>query len=168
MQTLQIYKKIDKPSAKVRIQRMVADLNDIRKEHLMCGFEKAAPIEIEIQVKTIEFQNTLTRMERELRFWVTDYREMIDELRELQRIIPKNDHESEESDRKARENVQKIITIETIRDECLSELKSIFLQYEDTASDSKRKVRRLEIELLESQRKVDELEYQVKRLQKKQ
>lgn len=166
LQTLQVYKKVDKPSAQTRVRRMFNELEDIKKNYIHV-LDKVPAIEREIQVKNIGFQNTMIRLEKEMKFWVNDYRELIDEVRELERKLPKNDHQSEESDRKAQENVQKIITVESIRDQCLAELKTIFLQHEESETTSRRTIRRLENELWENQMRLDELEFQVKRLSKR-
>lgn len=166
LQTLQIYKKVEKPSAQTRVRRMFNELEDIRKNYIHV-LDKVPVIEREIQVKNIGFQNTMIKLEKEMKFWVNDYRELIDEVRELERKLPKNDHQNEESDRKAQANVQKIITIEAIRDQCLEELRTIFLQHEDMEATSKKTIRRLENELWEKQMRLDELEFQVKRLQRR-
>ena len=167
MQTLQVYKKVEKPSAELRVKRMLEEIDVIKKEHVWPGHEKVQPIEEEKRIKSIEFQNTLIRMEKVFASWVIDYRRLIDEIREYDRIIPKNDHQSDESDRKAQENVQKIIRVEKIKDDCLADLKEFFMRFEDTTAESKSKIRKLEIELVDNQRRVEDLEFQVKRLQKK-
>lgn len=171
LQTLQIYKKVEKIPLDVQIRKMTGELDTIRKEHPTSMFIQDPLPEILREppsVKTIDFQNMLTKMEKELSYWVNDYRILIAELREVNRILPKNNHELTVSDEKAQENVNKIIKVEEIKEQLLTDFKNIFLQYEDNDSKLRRRNRQLESQLLGIQAKVDNLEYQVKRSEKKQ
>lgn len=176
MQTLQIYKREEKIPTDVRIRRMLNTCETVRRTYLLPkalkGYvspedkKKEEPLEPPT-VKSIEFQNTLMKLEKKLAFWANDYRNLIDELRELERLQPKNKHELEESDRKAKENVQKIIKIETIREEFLKEFSSLCIRYEETESSAKKRIKQLESDLAKAQGKVENLEYDLEKRRNK-
>lgn len=166
MQTLQIYKKVEKVPLDVQIKRITSELNSIRKEHPTSMFLQGPPPDILKEaptVKDIDFQNTLTRLEKELSFWVNDYRMLIDELREANRILPKTDHELADSDEKAQENVDKIIRVERIKEQLLNEFKDLCVQFEDNDSKLRRRNRRLESQIAGALSKIENLEYQMNR-----
>lgn len=175
LQTLQIYRKVEKVPADVQIRKMLREVQSIkiaypRHEKRNQEGETKPKVEDELadppRVKSIELQNTLTKMEKELAFWVNDYRLMIDEIREFDRILPKTEHELEESDAKAQENVDKIIKVESIKDKMLQLYKDMCIRYEETDETSRRRIRKLEIELYETQMKNEEMEYRLNKMKK--
>jgi chromosome segregation ATPase len=166
MQTLQVYRKVEKIPLPVQVHRVINELATIRREHSFTPTKVEKLPEEAPRVRTIELQNLGTRLERELTFWVKDYRSMIDEIREFDRIIPKTEHEVEESDAKAAENVQKIIRVEEIKDNLLAEFREVCIRYEDTEERSRRRIRHLETELAEAQAKIDTMEYNMRRLER--
>lgn len=175
LQTLQIYRKVERIPADVQIRKMLNEVQSIkiaypRHEKRMKVDETKPKVEDELadppRIKSIELQNTYTKMEKELSFWVNDSRTMIDELREFDRIIPKTEHELEESDAKAQENVDKIIKIELIKDKMLQLFKDICIRYEETDETSRRRIRKLEIELYDTQMKNEEMEYRLNKMKK--
>lgn len=166
MQTLQIYKRVEKIPLDEQIKRIRNELNVIRKEHPTSMFLQLPPPEILKEVptvKTIEFQNILTRLEKELSFWVNDYRTLIDELREADRIQPKTEHDEIESDEKAQENVDKIIKVENIKEQLLNEFNDLCIQFEENDSKLRRRNRQLETLLMGAQSKIENLEYELTR-----
>lgn len=166
MQTLQIYRKVEKIPAEVQIRRMTLKLEEIKKDHpaLPC-VPPIIPTD-EPQVKSIEWQNTLTNMEKELVYWIKDYRKLIDEFYELDRTLPKTKHELKESDDTAQENVDKIIKVEEIKDQILFEFKEVCLRYEESNDKSRKRIRQLESQLIGTQAKVENLEFRLKRREK--
>ena len=175
LQTLQIYRKVEKIPSDLRIKRMLEEVQAIkisypRHEKKKHDDELKPKVENELsephRIKSIELQNIVTKMERELSFWVNDYREMIDEIREFDRLVPKTEHESEESDLKCQENVEKIIKVEGIKDKMLQIYKDLCFRFEDTEETSRRKIRQLESELYETQMKNDEIEYRLNKISK--
>lgn len=176
MQTLQVYRKVEKIPSVVQIKKLINELDSMKKSYTLSApvREKKDPEKIEPEdpfegpkIKSIDLQNTLTRLEKKLAFWVNEYRSFIDELRELDRILPKTEHELEESDAKAQENVDKIIRVEEIKELVLSEFTNVCLLYEESEEKSKRRIRRLQTELAGTQAKVENLEYDLKRLRNK-
>jgi chromosome segregation ATPase len=175
LQTLQIYRKVERVPADVQIRKMLKEVQSIkiaypRHEKKRREGEINPKVEDELadppRIKTIELQNTLTKMEKELAFWVNDYRTMIDERRELDRTIPRTEHELEESDQKAQENVDKIIKIESIKDKMLQQYKDMCIRYEETDETSRRQIRKLENELYETRMKNEEMEYRLNKMKK--
>ncbi|CRK86352.1 CLUMA_CG000094, isoform A [Clunio marinus] len=179
LQTLQIYKKIERVPADMQIKKIAIELENIRKKFPMPLKEKSSndgdrgANEIYFdppRVRNINLQNLMIRLESELTFWVADYRQLMDEIRELDRILPKTEHELQESDDKAQENVEKIIKIENIKDDLLEEFKKICISFEENETTSRRKIKKLETELAISQARIDCLEYELakeKKLNKK-
>jgi chromosome segregation ATPase len=167
MQTLQIYRKKEKIPLDVQVRRVINDLNDFKRSHSFTPSHAEKLPEEPPRIRTIELQNVATNLERELNFWVKDYRSMIDEIREFDRILPKTEHELAESDQKALENVHKIIKVETIRDHLLEEYKNICILHEDSDEQSRKKIRQLETDLAEAQTRMESLEYALRRLQNK-
>lgn len=167
LQTLQIYRKIEKIPADVQIRKMLKEVQSIKIAYPRHAKSKN---EDELadppRIKSIELQNTLTKMEKELAFWVNDYRHMIDELREFDRILPKTEHELEESDAKAQENADKIIKVESIKDKMLQLYKDMCIRYEETDEASRRRIRKLEVELYETQMKNEEMEYRLNKIKR--
>lgn len=166
LQTLQIYRKVEKIPAEVQIRRMTIKLEEIKKDHP--ALPSAAPIipTDEPQVKSIEWQNQLSSMEKELQYWITDYRNLIGELYDLDWSIPKTKHDLTESDEKAKENVNKIIKVEDIKEQILNQFKEICLRCEESEDKSRRRIRQLESQLIGTQAKVENLEYRLKRKEK--
>lgn len=74
------------------------------------------------KIKSIDLQNALIKIENQLDFWVNDYRNLIAELRELDRLLPKSHHDVQVSENEARENVEKIKKIDEIKDRLMSKL----------------------------------------------
>lgn len=101
LQTLQIYRKVEKTPSNVQLKKLEGELNDIRRNFPMpVSFrhpERTHENENKLdeiiinppKVKSIELQNALIKIENQLSFWVSDYRSLIEELRELDRVLPK-------------------------------------------------------------------------------
>lgn len=181
LQTLQIYRKIEKTPSNLRLKRLENELEQIRRNHPMPvtyrhperANESENKLDEEIispkRVKSIELQNTLIKIENELNFWVNDYRNLIDELRELDKVLPKTHHHSDaiqESEDQARQNVEKIKKIEDIKEKLMSDFKSVCFQLEEGEEKSKQKIRKLESEAAANEAKIECLEFDVKRLKK--
>ena len=175
LQTLQIYRKVVKIPSDVRIKKMLEEVQAIkisypRHEMKKHDDELKPKVENELsdppRIKSIELQNVVTKMEKELSFWVNDYREMIDEIREFDRLMPKTEHELEESDTKAQDNVDKIIRIESIKDEMIQIYKDLCFRFEETDEASRQKIRKLESELYKTQMRNDEIEYRLNKISK--
>jgi hypothetical protein len=175
LQTLQIYRKVEKIPSDVRIKKMLDEVQSIKftyPRHELKHHENEVKPKVDDDVmnppriKNIELQNTYRKMEREMAFWVNDYREMIDVIREFDRMMPKTEHELEESDNKAQENVDKIIKVEGIRDRMLQIYKDMCIRFEDTDTASRQRIRKLENELYETQMKNEEMEYRLNRINK--
>lgn len=169
MQTLQIYRKVEVVPAEVRVLRLKNELETIKKEHsflppLQNNYDNA-PKEPE-RIRTHELQNIETNLERELSFWDKDYRSMIAQICELERAFPKNDHNVEESDDKAHENVEKIKIIKAIKEHLLAEFRDICIRHEKSEERSRKRIKRLEQDLAASQREVVTLECKLNKLQK--
>lgn len=180
MQTLQIYKKVEKIPTVVQIRRIMNECESVRMNYLLPKSMKpnAKPVEPEEKkiedpladpprVRGIEFQNTLTRLEKKLSFWISEYRNMIDELRELERLRPTSEHDLEESDQQAQQNVDKIIRVEEIKEELLSEFSNMCIRYEEDEKTSRRKIKRLESELAGTKARVENLEYDLEKFRKR-
>lgn len=178
LQTLQVYRKVEKTPSDIRIKRLEAELEQIRRNHPMPITyrhpERAKECENKLdeeiinppRVKGIELQNALIKIENQLGFWVNDYRNLIDELRELDRMLPKSHHDLIESEDQARENVEKIKKIEAIKEKLMDDFKTICIRLEDSEEKSKQKIRKLETEAWEYQSKIESLEFEVKRLKR--
>lgn len=179
MQTLQIYKKVEKIPTVVQIRRMMNECESVRMNYLLPKSMKpnAKPVEPEEikvadpmeppRVRSIEFQNTLMALDKKLAFWVNEYRNMIDEIREYERLRPSTEHDIDESDQQAQDNVDKIITVEEIKEEILSEFSNMCLRYEEVERNSRRKIKRLETELTGTKARVENLEYDLEKLRKR-
>lgn len=177
LQTLQIYRRVDKTPSNVRLKRLEDELRDVRINFPMpITYRHPERKEIENKleeeiltpprVKGIELQNALIKIENQLDFWVNDYRDLIDKVRELDRLLPKCNHDIEESENQARENVEKIIKVETIKEKLMSDFKSVCIRLEEIEEKSKQKIRKLEIETAGNEAKIESLEWEVKRLKK--
>lgn len=179
MQTLQIYKKVVKVPTVVQIRRIMNECESVRMTYLLPKSMKpnakpAEPEEKKIddpteppRVRSIEFQNTLTRLEKKLAFWINEYRSMIDEKREFERLRPTTEHDLEESDQQAKENVDKIITVEEIKEELLLEFSNMCIRYEEVEKTSRRKIKKLESELAGAKAKIENLEYDMEKFRKR-
>lgn len=172
LQTLQIYKKVEKIPVDVRIKRMSKELESIRLGHPVSYFKfEHDNVERALQepphVKSIEFQDILTKIEKELSGWIMDYREMIQKQTEIDRTIPKDHHELKESDDKAKENVDKIIKVLEIKDRLLDDFRSLCIRYEDDNTKLRRNVRQLQSQLVGSQSRIENLEYALQRAEKR-
>jgi chromosome segregation ATPase len=178
LQTLQIYRKVEKTPSDLRLKRLEAELEQIRRNHPMPityrhperAKESENKLDEEIinppRVKGIELQNALIKIENQLDFWVNDYRNLIDDLRELDRMLPKSHHDVNESEEQARENVEKIKKIEAIKDKLMGDFKAICIRLEEGEEKSKQKIRKLEIEAAGNEAKIESLEFEVKRLKR--
>lgn len=182
MQTLQIYKKKEKISSDIRIRKMLNECESVRRSYIKdltpifmttpCRKKQNDELKEENllgepQVKTIEFQDTLTKLEKELRFWVEDYRSLIAQVCEFERIIPSTNHVVEESDRKAQQNVNKIVKVEEIKDKLLAEFSNLCIRFEENDEKSRRKIKRLESQVLGSQAKIENLEFELEKQKKR-
>jgi hypothetical protein len=177
LQTLQIYKKKEIIPANVRIKRMTNELHEIKMEHLLATTlkKRSAPKEKKPDelidpptVKSIDYQNRLTEMEKELREWISDYRDLLDQIREFNRITPKTEHELEKSDQEALENVEKIIKVEELKEKLLAEFETMCIRHETIEEKSRRRIKRLEFELAGKQARIENLEYDLLRFKKNQ
>lgn len=178
LQTLQIYRKAEKIPANMRVKKLEAELEQIRRNHPMPityrhperAKENENKLDEEImnppRVKGIELQNALIKIENQLDFWVNDYRNLIDNLRELDRMLPKSHHDLGESEDQARENVEKIKKVEAIKDKLMSDFKVICIRLEEGEEKSKQKIRKLEMEAVANEAKIESLEFEVKRLKR--
>lgn len=174
MQTLQIYRKKEIIPSGIRIKKMMDECEKVRLTYTLTPELKGKTEPEEKKkivdqfepprVRTIEFQNTLMALEKKLVFWTNDYRSMIDQLRELERLQPKCDHEVEESDQQAQDNVDKIITVEEIKDELLSEFSNLCIRHEIVEEKSRRQIKRLESNLAGALTKIENMEYDLKKL----
>lgn len=174
LQTLQVYKRVEKVPASERIKRITEGLKVVKKVHHTAEVVRA-PYEHEVsevealevpQLKFIQHQNILINIEKLLTKWERDYRELIDDLRELDRRLIKNDHDIERSDREAKRNVGKVRRIEKVKEIIIEEFKDLCLEKEDIEDLSKLKIQSLENELYEANKKIDELQYTVTKLMK--
>lgn len=176
MQTLQIYRKPDKIPSDARFKKIEEELRQVRVKFPMpvayrhpekVNEERKSEIVEGPKIKSIELQNKLRRIENQLNFWVSEYRDIIDELRELERILPKNHHNLRESEDQARENVQKIIKVEEVRDRVLDEYRNLSIRFEEMDGKTKKQIRKLETELIQSQTIIEDLEFDLKKLKKR-
>lgn len=169
LQTLKKYKKTEATPVEISFKRLECALQRIRINypisHLKNDDSKIVDELIKPpRVKTIEFQNTLNKIENDLNYWVNGYREMIEEYTELDRILPKNHHELEQSDKQAKENVEKIIKIELIRDKVLEDFKKICIRFEDHEEKSRKQIKSLQTDLHSIHEKAEAMEYELMRL----
>ena len=175
LQTLQVYRKPDKIPSESRFKKLEEELRQVRiKFPMPVTFrhpEKAnEDNKLELvegpKIKSIELQNKLRRIENHLSMCVNDFRDMIERLRELDRILPKKHHDLNESEEEARENVEKIIKFEEIKEKVMDEYRNICIRFEESDEKSKKHIRKLETSLAESEAKIESLEYDVKKLKK--
>lgn len=172
LQTLQIYRKKEVIPAEVRIKRLVDELKSVKKYSHVVEVIKA-PFEHDEseregfeapKLRKIRHQNLVMGIEKLLTNLEQDYRELIDEMRELDRKLIKNDHDLERSDREAETNVGKVRHVEQVKERIVNQFKELCLEKEDIDETSKVKIQALEKELYESKRKIDELEYSLMRM----
>lgn len=178
LQTLQIYRKVEKIPSNLKLKRLEVELEQIRRNHPMPITyrhpERAKECENKLEeeiinpprVKGIELQNALIKIENQLDFWVNDYRNLIDELRELDRLLPKSHHDVQASEDEARENVEKIRKILSIKEKLMNDFKAVCIRLEEIEEKSKVKIRKLEDEAVENMAKIESLEWEVKRLKR--
>lgn len=178
LQTLQIYRKVEKTPSNVQLKKLEGELNDIRRNFPMpVSFrhpERTHENENKLdeiiinppKVKSIELQNALIKIENQLSFWVSDYRSLIEELRELDRVLPKNFHDADESENQARENVEKIMKIEDIKERLMEDFKKICIRLEEGEEKARRKIKKLEMEASTNEAKIENLEFDLKRLKR--
>lgn len=178
LQTLQIYRKVEKTPSSLRMKRLEEELEQIRinfpmpvsYRHPERTNESENKLDEKLinppRVKSIELQNALMKIETQLNFWVGDYRNLIEELRELDRLLPKSHHDVDESEQQARENVEKIIKIEDIKERLMEDFKTICIRLEENEERSRRKIKKLELENSANVAKIENLEYDVKRLRR--
>lgn len=178
LQTLQIYRKVEKTPSNVQLKKLEVELEQIRRdfpvptsirhpERIQEDKNKLDEIIINPpKVRSIELQNALIKIENQLNFWVSDYRNLIEELRELDRLLPKSHHDLQESEDQAREDVDKIVKIDNIRDKLMEDFKNICIRMEEGEEKSKRKIRKLELENAANVAKIENLEYDLKRLKR--
>lgn len=174
LQTLQVYKRVERVPAEERIKRITEGLKTVKKVHQTAEVVRA-PFEHETgeieameapRLKFISHQNVLINIEKLLTKWERDYRELIDENRELDRRLIKTDHDVERSDKEARRNVGKVRRIEKVKEIIIEEFKDLCLEKEDIEELSRLKIQTLESELYEANKKIDELQYAVTKLMK--
>lgn len=178
LQTLQIYKKVEKTPSNVQLKRLEAELEQIRRNFPMPVSirhpERAKENENKLdeiiinppKVKSIELQNALIKIENQLNFWVNDYRNLIEEVRELDRQLPKSHHDVDVSEKQARENVEKIIKIEDIKERLMEDFKVICIRLEEGEEKSRRQVKKLQLEVAANEAKIENLEFDLKRLKR--
>jgi hypothetical protein len=173
MQTLQIYRKPDVIPSNARFKKIEEELRQVRVRFPMppnFRHPEKANEKIDLgeapKIKSIELQNKLRRIENQLNFWVNEYRELIDDLRELDKILPKSQHSLSESDGQTFENVEKIVRIQEMKDKVLEEFRKLSIRHEELEAKNKKQIRKLEEDLCESQAKAECLEFEVKRLKK--
>lgn len=166
LQTLQIYKRKEKIPIEIQIKKMANELEFIKINYHKSEPPKSEPKTLcieEPRVKSIEWQNTISKMENELLGWIKDYRDLIYELCELDRILPKTEHELQKSDEQAKQNVDKVVKVEDIKEQILTEFKTICIQYEENDEKLRRRIKQLDSQLLGLQAKIENLEYKYKR-----
>lgn len=177
LQTLQIYRKIEKTASNLQLKKLEGELEQIRRNYPMPvsyrhperAHENENKLDVIInpaKVKSIELQNALTKIENQLSFWVSDYRNLIEVLRELDRVTPKCNHDVDESENQARENVEKIVKIEGIKERLMEDFKNICIRLEEGEEKSRRKIKKLEMEAATNEAKIENLEYDLKRLKR--
>lgn len=174
LQTLQVYKRVEKVPADERIKWITEGLKTVKKVHHTAEVTRAPfeHVEGEIEameaprLKFISHQNILINIDKLLTKWERDYRELIDEVRELDRRLIKNDHDLERSDKEAKRNVAKVRRIEKVKEIVIEEFKDLCLEKEDIEELAKLKIHTLESELHEANKKIDELQYSLTKLMK--
>ncbi|XP_070491092.1 myosin-8-like [Chironomus tepperi] len=175
LQTLQVYKKPDKIPSESRFKKLEEELREVRIRFPMpVTFrhpEKAVEGKVlDIiegpKIKSIELQNKLRRIENHLSMCVNDFRDMIERVRELDRLLPKNQHSLTASELEAKENVEKVVQFEDIKEKIMDEYKNICIRFEESDEKSKKQIRKLETKLGESEAKIECLEFEVKKLKK--
>ena len=167
MQTLQIYKVKEKIPVEHHIKKIFNELESIkinfpRRNRRPISDPKARQIE-EPKVKNIELQNTISNIENDLSGWIQDYRDLIETLCELDRILPKTEHILRESDEQAETLKNKIIKVEDIKEQTVTKFKYICLQHEENDLKLKRQIKQLNSQVLGLQSEIENLEYQLKR-----
>jgi CO dehydrogenase/acetyl-CoA synthase alpha subunit len=181
LQTLQVYRKIEKIPANAKLKRLESELCEIRRNFPMpvayrhperfvsddgTKILNSDEYHDPPRVTSIELQNKVAKIENQLASWVNDYRNMIDNVRELEHLLPKTHYDLSESESEAREDVEKIAKIEEIKERVVEEFNNLCIRCEECEAKSKRKIRRLEMDLAGSQAKVENLEYDLRRLRK--
>lgn len=175
LQTLQVYRKPDKIPSESRFKKLEEELREVRIRFPMPATvrhpEKAVEGKIlDIvegpRIKSIELQNKLRRIENHLSMCVNDFRDMIERVRELDRLLPKNQHSLSVSELEAQENVEKVVKFEEIKEKIMNEYKNVCLRFEESDEKSKKLIRKLETSLGESEAKIECLEFEVKKLKK--
>jgi hypothetical protein len=175
LQTLQIYKKSDKIPSESRFKKLEEELREVRirfpmpvtvrhPEKAVVG--KVLDIVEGPKIKSIELQNKLRRIENHLSMCVNDFRDMIERVRELDRLLPKNNHNLIESEQEAHENVEKVVKFEEIKEKIMDEYKNICIRFEESDEKSKKLIRKLETSLGESEAKIECLEFELKKMKK--
>ncbi|KAG5672257.1 hypothetical protein PVAND_002398 [Polypedilum vanderplanki] len=173
MQTLQIYRKSNVISSDVRFKKIEEELRQVRIKYPMppaIRHPEKASEKIDLgeppKIKSIELQNKLRRIENQLNFWVSEYRGLIEDLLQVEKLLPKSNHSLNESDELALDNVHKIVKIEEMREKILDEYKNLSIRFEELSDKTKKQIRKLEDELSDSQAKAECLEFEVKKLKK--
>lgn len=177
LQTLQIYRKVEKTPSNQQLKKLEGELEKIRRNFPMPVSyrhpERIHENEIKLdeiinppKVKSIELQNALIKIENQLSFWVSDYRNLIEVLRELDRVMPKCHHDIVESENEAKENIEKIIKIEGIKERLMEDFKNICIRLEEGEEKSRRKIKKLELEAATNEAKIENLEFDLKRLKR--
>jgi hypothetical protein len=175
MQTLQVYKKPDRISSDKRFKKIEEDLRDIRVRFPMPAsyrypeqdvMEKKALKKLlePKKIKSIELQNKLRIVESQLNICVNVYRDALSDICELTRQLPRRNHDINESDEMAQENVMKIARIEDIKQRLTEEFENFFIRHEENDERQKNLIRKLEKELGETQAIITDLEYELNRM----
>lgn len=175
LQTLQIYRKSDKLPSESRFKKIEEELRQVRikfpmpvaYKHPEKANENKKMDFIEApKIKSIELQNKMRRLENHLSMCVNDFRDMIDRLRELDRLLPKKHHDLSVSEEEAHEYVEKIVKFEEIKEKVLDEYRNVCIRFEESDDKSKKQIRKLETNLAESEAKIESLEFDVKKLKR--
>ena len=107
------------------------------------------------------------QIENQLKFWVTDYRCLVQNVIKLDEMLPKTDHDAQKSEDQAQENVEKIRKVEDIKEKVIKNFKDLCLKLEDVEENSKRKIENLELEMEEMARENNKLQTELRRLKRK-
>jgi hypothetical protein len=173
MQTLQIYRKPDVIPSDKRFKKIEEELRQVRVRYPMpvsYRHPEKSNEKIDLgeapKIKSIELQNKLRRIENQLNFWVNEYRELIDDLRELDKLLPKSQHSLSKSDDEASGFVQKVVRIDEMKEKVVEEYRALAIRYDEHEEKAKKQIRKLQEELDESQAKAENFEYELKRLKK--
>lgn len=163
LQTLQIYKIRENIPIETQIRKIACELQSIKINYPRRTSSLGFPLYGRPEVKNIDWENILTKIDEDLSFWIEDYRYLVDKICELDRVLPKNRHILQESDEQAQENVIKISKCEEIRKTVLNQFKRSHIQYEENIEKLERRINQLDSQLLEAQSKVENLEYRMKK-----